>query len=352
MVKIIILRLKAFIQSTFSALQPRSDLAVENIALRQQVAVLKKENPRPRLTLFDRLFWVWLYRHWSHWKDALVIVKPETVIGWHRRGFRIYWAFISRRGKKPGRPRIGKEIRDLIRRMARENVTWGAPRIHAELKKLGFDVSERTVSRYMPKRKPSDDQIKKWKTFLKLHAKGIAAMDFFTVPTVTFQTLYVFFIINHESRKILHFNVTSHPYSGWVMQQLREAFPYDEACKYLIFDRDSSFSPDVVRAMKSFGIKPGRTAYKSPWQNPFAERWVRSCREGILNHVVIFGEAHLRMLLREYISYYASDRCHDSLAKDAPDGRTVQRKHSASAKIIALPRSAGIHHRYEWRKAA
>lgn len=352
MLKRIVLRLKAFVQFALSALRPRYDLVLENIALRQQVAVLKKEIPRPALTFFDRLFWVWLHRWWAHWKEALIIAKPETLIGWHRKGFRIRWAFISRRGKKRGRPGIDKEIRDLIRRMARENETWGAPRIHAELLKLGFEVSERTVSRYMPKRKPTDDQLKKWKTFLKLHARGITAMDFFTVPTVTFRNLYVFFVIHHESRKLLHLNVTSHPDSAWVIQQLREAFPYDEACKYLIFDRDSTFSSDVVRTMKSFGIKPVRTAYKSPWQNPIAERWVRSYREDVLNHVVVFGEAHLRMLLREYVSYYASDRCDDSLAKDAPDGRVVQRKPSESAKVIALPRSEGLHHRYEWRKAA
>ncbi len=210
-----------------------------------------------------------LRRIWPNWTKTLIIVKPETVVGWHRKGFRLRWDFISKRGKKRGRPRIDKEIRELIRRMAYENSTWRAPRIHGELLKLGFKVSERTVSRYMPKRKPTDDQLKKWKTFLKLHAKGIAAMDFFVVPTATFRMLYVWFVIEHGRRRIISFNVTYHPHSQWVIQQLREAFPFEEAPRHLIFDRDSIFSSAVVSAIKSFDTKPARTAYRSPWQNAY-----------------------------------------------------------------------------------
>ncbi len=253
-----------------SLLQSRADLALESLALRQQVAVLKKANPRPRLSAFDRGFWLVLRRIWPNWAKTLIIVKPETVVGWHRKGFRLRWNFISRRGKKRGCPRIKNEIRELIRRMAHENSTWRAPRIHGELLNLGFKVSERTVSRYMPKRRPTDDQLKRWKTFLKLHAKGIAATDFFVVPTTTFRMLYVWFVIEHGRRKIISFNVTYHPHSEWVIQQLREAFPWEAAPRHLIFDRDSIFSPAVVRAMKSFDIKPARTAYKSPWQKETA----------------------------------------------------------------------------------
>ena len=349
----IVLRLMPLMKAVRSGFLARADLAIENLALRQQVATLKKENPRPRLTMFDRLFWVWMLRFWAGWKDALIIVKPETVIGWHRRGFRIYWNFISRRGKKKGRPCTDKEIRELIRRMASENPTWGAPRVHGELLKLGFDVSERTVSRYMPKRKPREDQIKKWKRFLKLHAEGIAAMDFFAVPSAMFHVLYVWFVIEHGRRRILHFNVTSYPDSLWVIQQLREAFSYEESPRHFIFDRDAIFSPAVVHAVKSFGTKPARTSYRCPWQNPVAERWVKSCRVEMLDHVVVFGERHLRKLMREYVSYHNEDRSHYSLQdKDTPLSRSIQRRPSPSAKVIALPRVSGLHHRYEWKEAA
>jgi putative transposase len=283
---------------------------------------------------------------------VLIIVKPETVVGWHRKGFRLYWRHISRSGRKRGRPRTDEEIRRLIRRMALENTGWGAPRVHAELLKLGFQISERTVSRFMPKREPTDDQLKRRKSFLKLHAEGIAAMDFFTVPSATFRMLYVFFVIHHESRRILHANVTSHPLSGWVIQQLRDAFPYDQVPRHLIFDRDSIFSPSVIHTVKSSDIRPARIAYRCPWQNPFAERWVRSCREDMLDHVVVLGERHLRHLLRSYLSYYHLDRCHDALDKDTPEPRAIQSRPSRSAKVISLPRVAGLHHRYEWKDAA
>jgi len=247
--------------------QTRANLLIENIALRQQLAVLKKDNPRPRLSQFDRFFWVLLHRIWTKWSEPLIIVKPETVVGWHRKGFKLFWTRKSKK-KDLGRPRIDKEVRELILRMAFENPGWGAPRIHGELLKLGLDVSERTVSRYMPKRPPSEDQLRKWKVFLKLHAQGIAAMDFFTVPTVTFKMLYVWFVVHHASRKILHFNISYHPHSAWVIQNLKEAFPWNESPEYLIFDRDSKFSRAVVQTIKSFDIKPVRTAYRRPWQNP------------------------------------------------------------------------------------
>ncbi len=332
--------------------RPRADLAVENLALRQQVAVLKNSAKRPRLHGEDRLFWVLLSRFWKRWNASLMIVKPETVVGWHRKGFPFYWSFISRRGRRPGRPRIEKELRDLVRRLAFENVTWGAPRVHAELLKLGLKVSERTVSRYMPKRKPTDDQLVRWKTFLKLHAQGIAAMDFFTVPTATFLNLYVFFVIHHASRKMLHFDVSYYPDAVWVIQNLREAFPWDGAPRHLIFDRDSKFNAAMVHAVTSFGTKPVRTGYRCPFQNPIAERWIRSCREDILDHVVVLGQKHLRKLVKEYIRYYQDDRCHDSLDKDAPISREVQARPSRPAKVIALPRLYGLHHRYEWKQAA
>ena len=199
----------------------RRDTALEVLALRQQVAVLKRKRPRPALNSLDRLFWTTLCRFWSRWADVLVIVKPETVIGWHRAGFRLYWRWRSR--PRGGRPKITEEIRALIRRLAAENPDWGAPKIHGELQKLGFVVSERTVARYLRRVRRRGDPGKRWLAFLQNHREVIVAFDFFTVPTVTFKLLYCFFVIEHGRRKILHFNVTRHPTAEWVVQQLREA---------------------------------------------------------------------------------------------------------------------------------
>lgn len=272
MLKKLFSRIKSVFKSLCSLFQSRADLALENLALRQQVAVLKKENPRPKISLFDKAFWIGLRKIWSKWINALIIVKPETVVRWHRQGFKFYWNFISRRGKRKGRPPVTKEIRDMIRKIANENPIWRAPKVHAEMVKLGYDVSERSVSRYMPKRKPDEDKIKRWKAFLKNQMAGIAAMDFFTVPTVFFKQLYGFFIIKHERRKVIHVASTYNPNQEWVIQQLRNAFPEDTAPKYLIFDRDNVFNEAVKEAIKSFGIKPKQISYKSPWQNGVAER--------------------------------------------------------------------------------
>jgi transposase InsO family protein len=337
------------LRSVLSAFQTHCDLVLENLALRQQVAVLKKENPRPRLSLSDRVFWVWLCAAWAKWSQCLVIVRPETVVRWHRQGFKLYWRFIS---KKRGRPCTNKEIRHLILRMAKENPTWGAPRIHGELLKLGYSVSERTVSRYLPRKTKDPRRTQNWRTFLENHRHAIAAMDFFTVPTATFRVLYVLFVIHHGRRKIVHGNTTEHPNSAWVIQQLREAFPYDTAPEYLIFDRDSTFGRQVVGAVKSLGIAPVRTSYRSPWQNGVAERWIGSCRRDMLDHVVVFGERHMRLLLREYVAYYNEDRCHYGLGKDAPVSRSAQVRPSSDARVVAFPKVGGLHHRYEWRKAS
>jgi len=212
-----------------SALRSHADLALENLALRQQLAAFAHSGRRPRIVATDRLFWIALSRLWSRWSDALVFVKPETVIRWHRTGFRRYWRWISRH-RASGRPTLDPAIRDLIRTMVRDNLTWGAPRIHGELVMLGFDVSERTVSRYMPRRRPRPDAVQRWLVFLNNPRDAVAAMDFFVVPTVTFRVLYVWFAIGHARRRILHFDVTAHPAAAWVIQQLREAFPATPCC--------------------------------------------------------------------------------------------------------------------------
>jgi putative transposase len=328
----------------------RCDSALEILALRQQVAVLKRKRPRPRLNSLDRLFWKTLRRLWARWSDVLVIVKPDTVVGWHRAGFRLYWRWRSRPGG--GRPNITGEIRALIRRLAEQNPDWGAPRIHGELQKLGFAVSERSVARYLRRIQRHTNPGKRWLTFLRNHREVIVALDFFTVPTVTFQLLYCFFVIEHGRRRILHFNVTRRPTAQWVVQQLRETFPDAGPYRYVILDRDSKFDADVIAFLNATGLKPKRTSVQAPWQNGIAERWIGSCRREILDHVIALNEQHLRRLIRDYVSYYHHDRIHDSLAKETPNRRPVDPKPAADARLIYIPRLGGLHHRYAWRRAA
>jgi putative transposase len=245
----------------------RRSRLLENLALRQQLAVLKRKHPRPQLNVLDKVIWVLARRFWSGWKRTLIIITPETVVRWHRAGFRIYWELISRVRKPIGR-QTPKEVRQLIFRMVRENPTWGTPRIHGELLMLGFDISERTISRWM-KRAPRDpDLAKRWPAFLRNHREAIAAMDFFTVPTITFGMLCCFFVIAHDRRRILHFNVTKHPTSLWIVQQLREAFPFELSPRFLLFDRDGKYGLEVPAAVRSLKIVPVRTSFESPWHTP------------------------------------------------------------------------------------
>ena len=340
----------SFIAGVTVFFRSRSDTALEVLALRQQVAVLKRKRPRPVLNSLDRLFWTALRHFWSRWADVLVIVKPETVIGWHRAGFRLYWRWRSR--PRGGRPKITAEVRVPICRLAQENPDWGAPRIHGELQKLGFVVSERSVARYLRRVRHRGDPGKRWLTFLQNHREVIAAFDFFTVPTVTFQLLYCFFVIEHGRRRILHFNVTRYPTAEWVVQQLREAFPEADPYRYAVFDRDATFQEAVITFLKATGLKPKRTSLQAPWQNGIAERWVGSCRREILDHVIALNEQHLRRLIGDYVNYHHEDRIHDSLEKDTPNRRTVEPKAAAKATVISMPRLGGLHHRYAWREAA
>src|ERR1039457_6712251 len=250
-------------------------LLLENLALRQQLTVLKRKHPKPNLRVLDKLFWVLARRCWSAWEQSLIVVTPETVVRWHRASFRLYWSFISRVRKQVGRKRLSKEVRDLIFRMVAENPTWGAPRVHGELLMLGFDVSERSISRWM-KRAPRDPEPgRRWLAFLRNHREAIAAMDFFTVPTVSFSLLYCFFVISHDRRRILHFNVTRHPTSRWIVQQLREAFPYQTAPRFLIFGHDAKYGLEVPAAIRTTSVTCLQTSMQSPWQNGVAERRAR-----------------------------------------------------------------------------
>src|SRR5271167_5142940 len=239
-----------------SAFRSREDLVLENMALRQQLLALHAQRPRRRLTALHKLFWVALRTFWSGWSKPLVLVTPSSVVNWHRAGFRLYWTWISRVRQVQGRKRVSKEVRTLIFRMVAENPTWGVPRIHGELLKLGFEVSERSVSRWIRRAPRDPDPVKRWLTFLRNHREAIAAMDFFTVPTLTFGVLYCFFVISHDRRKILHFNVTRNPNALWIVQQLREAFPFELAPRFLIFDRDAKYGSEVPSAVRSLRMNP------------------------------------------------------------------------------------------------
>ena len=324
----------------------RRDLILENLALRQQLLALNAKRPRRRLSTVQRLFWIALRRVWSGWKQSLVLVTPRTVVAWHRAGFRLYWRRLSRARPVGGRKPVSPEVQALIFRMAGENPTWGAPRIHGELLKLGFDLSEPTVSRWLQRAPRTPDPAQRWLTFLRNHREAIAAMDFFTVPTLTFGVLYCFFVIAHDRRKILRCNVTRNPSALWIVQQMREAWPYAPAHRFLLFDHDSKFGKDVIASAQDMGRQPVRTAFRSPWQNGVAERWVGSCRRDLLDHVIVLHEQHLKRLMSEYVRYYHQDRTHLGLAKDTPESRSVANRAALGNRICSSPRLGGLHHRY------
>jgi putative transposase len=339
--------LQATLGTLLAAFRPRASLVLENLALRQQLAILRRCAPRPRLRPFDRAFWVLLSRRWSRWADALAIVKPATVIAWHRRRFARFWANQS---KPIGRPALGAEIVALIVRMARDNPTWSRRRIASELAKLGHGVDKDTVAKYMPKPSPRPGRPSQtWGTFVRNHLVGTIAVDFLTVPTVTFGVLYIFFVLSLERRRVLHVNVTAHPYAAWAAQQIVEAIGPDVSVQRLIRDRDSIFGSVFDARVKNFGVHQMRIAPRSPWQNGFAERWVGTLRRELLDHVIVLGERHLLRLVRGHVVYYNEDRPHMSLDGDAPVPRALEPP--SGGHVVALPRVGGLHHRYA-RQAA
>jgi len=330
-----------------SALRTRAELALENLALRQQLACLRRSSPQPRLRLADRAFWVGLSQIWSRWSDALVIVKPDTVIRWHREGLRLFWHWKSRT-RTPAKDDVSPEVKQLIRRMAEANVGWGAPRIHGELLKLGIVISERSVSRFMPKRKRKPPS-QTWRTFLDNHLGALASIDFFAVPTATFRVLLVFLVLRHDRRRVVHFNITEFPSAAWTAQQIIEAFPEDTAPRHMIRDRDGIYGEAFRRRVEGMVVEQVLTAPRSPWQNPYAERLVGSVRRECLDHVIVLGERHLRRILKSYFAYYHESRTHLSLGKDAPEPRAVHPPHMGD--IVQLPQVGSLHHRYERRAA-
>ncbi len=322
-------------------LRYRAELAAENLALRQQLAVLERTMKRPRLRNRDRIFWAWLSRFWSNWRSVLIIVQPQTVVRWHQQGFKLYWRWKSR-SKKPGRPKIDAEIRKLIRRMSRENPTWGTPRIRSELRLLGYEASKATVDKYKVRQHKPPSQT--WRAFLDNHVPDIVAVDFFTVPTATFRILFCFIVLRHDRRLVVHFNVTVNPSSCWTAQQIVEAFPYDEAPRFLIRDRDGIYGVDFRQRVMHLGIEEVVTAPRSPWQNPYVERLIGSIRRECLNQVIVLNERHLRRILSSYFEYYHGSRTHLSLDRNSPIKREVEPPERG--RVIAIPQVGGLHHRY------
>src|ERR1022692_1563554 len=304
-----------------SPFKSKSRLEAENSVLRHQLIVLRRKvHGRIRLTNNDRWFLIQLYRWFPSILKVLTIVQPETLVRWHRGGFRCYWRWKSR--SRGGRPQIETDLRALIRQMNMENPLWGAPRIHGELLKLGFDVAQSSVAKYMVRRRGPPSQ--GWRTFLRNHAPDIAAMDLFVVPTIGFDLLYALIIVRLDRRDLVWINVTRHPTAEWIARQITEAFPWDEAPHYLIRDRDRIFGAIVTRRLRAMGIRDKPIAPASPWQNAFPERLIGSIRRECVDHIIVLGEAHLRRILRCYARYYNEIRTHRALNKDAPRSRAVQ----------------------------
>ncbi|MFZ0722809.1 MAG: integrase core domain-containing protein [Xanthobacteraceae bacterium] len=304
-----------------SPFKSKSRLEAENAALRHQLSVLRRKvHGRVRLTNNDRWFLIQLYQWFPSVLRVLTIVQPDTLVRWHRTGFRYYWRWKSR--SRGGRPQIETGLRALIRRMSIENPLWGAPRIHGELLKLGFEVAQSSVAKYMVRRRGPPSQ--GWRTFLRNHAPDIAAMDLFVVPTIGFDLLYAFIIVRLDRRELVWVNVTANPAAEWIARQITQAFPWDETPRYLIRDRDRIYSAAVTGRLRAMGIRDKPIAPGSPWQNGFAERLIGSIRRECTDYVVALGEGHLRRALQSHARYYNELRTHRSLNKDAPIHRAIE----------------------------
>jgi len=333
--------IRSFLCSLRSAVKTRRGLALENLALRQQLAALHQAVKRPRLSEGDRGCWVLLRRIWTDWDRLLVIVTPETVVRWHRAGFRCYWAWKHRR-RRPGRASVASQIRELIRNISTANPLWGAPRVHGELVKLGISMSQAAVSKYMVRHRTPPSQT--WRSFLNNHVPDLVSVDFFALPTATFRVLFVFLVLRHDRRRIVHVNVTEYPSGEWTAQHIVEAFPWDSAPRYLLRDRDRIYGQSFNRRVMALGIQPVQTAPRSPWQHPFVERLIGSLRRECFDHVIVLDERHLKRILREYLDYYHSCRTHLSREKDAPEPRLVESP--TMGKVTAVPKVGGLHHYY------
>jgi len=336
--------LRSLLSFCLSFLRTTTQVRLENLFLRKQLEIAERSSPKLKIKPTDRFFLAFLIDLYNSWREALLVVQPETVIRWHRQSFRVFWKWKSR--STPGRPAIPQTQINLIKQMATDNPLWGAPRIHGEMLKLGFDISESTVLRYMPKKAPRTTR-QRWKTFLKNHSSHIASLDFLVVPTITFRLLYVIVFLSHDRRRIIHFNVTAHPTAHWSAQQLRNAFCDHEPPRFLLRDRDAKFGEMFTDTVTALGIEPLLTAYKSPWQNGYAERLIGSIRRECLDHVIILNETHLRGILEQYVRYYNAQRTHLGINKDSPEPREVQ----TDGQIDKVAVVNGLHHFY-YRRAA
>ena len=321
---------------TFAAdlFRSRRHLEVENLFLRHQLNIALRRAPRRlRLRGSDRAVLVWLTRLWPSLIRLTRVVQPDTILRWHRSGFRAYWRWKSR--GQPGRPGVSRELRELIQQMSKDNPLWGAPRIHGELLKLGFELAESTVSKYMTKHRGPPSQT--WRTFLRNHANAIAAIDLCVVPTLTFGCLFAFLVVSHGRRRLLWFAVTTHPTAEWLAQQIVEAFPWDTAPRYLVRDNDAAYGQAFTNRIRTMGIRDRPIALRSPWQNPYVERLIGTLRRECLDHVLIFGERHLHQVPRLYSLYYNETRTHLGLAKDTTSCPTVRihRHHANSVRITS-----------------
>lgn len=323
----------------------RRDLVLENLALRQQLLVLTRSSRRVKLKPADRLFWSWLARRLTSWRSTIAIVQPDTVVRWHRTAWRRYWTWKSRR-VGPGRPRLAPELRALIQRLARENPRWGSVRIRGELRKLGYEVGAESIRRYrhLAGRRPPSQS---WPTFLRNHAPHIWAADFFTVPTAGFQTLYVFFFIAHDRRRLVHFNVTAHPTAEWVWRQLIAATPWARQPRYLIRDRDRCYGGAFIPRAAELGIQTLLTPIHAPKANAIAERVIGTVRRECLDHLIVFNERHLRRLLQEYVEHYNRGRPHRSLSLAPPEERPIRLIATAGGRVKARPVLGGLIYEYE-----
>ena len=331
--------LKSIIWGLFRRVVVGSSAEADNLALRHQLAVLQRQiRHRSHLTRWDRLLFATLYRFQPSVLRSISIVQPETVVRWHRAGFRLFWKHKSR--GKAGRPRVPGDVRALIREISIANPLWGAPRIHGELLKLGFDVSQSTVATYMVRGRHPPSQ--GWLTFLRNHADGIAAVDLFVVPTIGFRLLFGLVILQHDRRRIVHVAATFHPTAEWIGRQIVEAFPWDSAQQYLLRDRDGAYGKVFRKRVSAMGIRDRPVVPRSPWQNGCVERVIGSIRRDLLDHVIVMGEAHLRRLLRAYADYYNTWRTHLGLDKDTPFGRPIHDR----GRITLMPKLGGLHHAY------
>jgi putative transposase len=326
----------------------KADLIAENALLRQQLIVLRRQVKRPHLTRSDRLWFLLLANRLPHWKEALLIFQPETLLHWHRQGFRLFWKFKSR--NRGGRPRLSAETIALIQQMAKDNRLWGAPRIRGELLKLGIKVATGTIQKYMRAARPERTPSQSWSVFLKNHAKGIWACDFLPVIDLFFRTIYVFFIVELDSRRVVHFGVTRHPTDVWVAQQLREATAFGEAPRFLVRDRDSKYGEAFTRVANSTRIEIRRTPYRAPKANAIRERFLGSVRRECLDHILILGERQLYGVIKEYVGFFNEAHPHQGIEQRIPAEIQSERRANSAGKIIGFPVLGGLHHNY--RRAA